>query len=220
MNKRHDDEFTDDELREMEAALHLIHAQRHALDGAAEHDESNGEDGGDEKISKEEARYRPGTASRHCEICSMFLDSEHDNKNGDGKCTLVEGPISPQGLCDYFERQKGRAVGGSTDHDRRVHYERVKGVAEPGSFKLPHHAVHKLGGGDGRTAGKVLRGLFGVDPEAPDIIPAETVHRLGGGDLKAGHRVLNKFLAMLRRGKAQSRDDSIPQPDRHHGRIR
>lgn len=193
---KHDDEFTDDELREMEAALHLVHAQRHALaDGGEAHND------GDEKITKRDAHYRPGTTHRFCEACSMFLYPHGDTKNGDGECSLVEGNISPAALCDHFERQKG----GEVEHDDgKVHYERVKGVASPGSFRLPHHAVHALGGRDGRTAGKVLRSLFAVDPDSPDIVPAETVRHLGHGDINAGHRVLRKFLAMMRRGKANA----------------
>jgi hypothetical protein len=82
MNKHHDDEFSDDELREMEAALHLIHAQRHVHDGAADDETDEGEH--DDKITKRAAHYRPGTTHRHCEVCSMFVFPHHDNKNGDG----------------------------------------------------------------------------------------------------------------------------------------
>jgi hypothetical protein len=69
------------------------------------------DDDGDEKISKAQAHYRIGTEQRHCELCSMYRHSKYDNKGSDGECTLVQGPISPQGFCDYFERQKDRAVG-------------------------------------------------------------------------------------------------------------
>jgi hypothetical protein len=216
MNKHDDEKFTDDELPEMEAALHLVHAQRHALDGAADHDDEANDD---EKISKQEAHYRPGTTHRFCEACSMFLYPHRDTKDGDGGCSLVAGNISPAALCDHFERQKERAAGGPADQDeshRGVYYERVKGVASPGSFRLPHHAIHKLGGGDGRTAGKVLKSLFAVDPDSPDIIPAETVRHLGHGDLRAGRRVLEKFIARLRRPGVQS---IIEQPDGNGGRA-
>ena len=73
---------------------------------------------------------------------------EHgDNKHGYGTCLSVEGDISPNALRQYFERKR----------EHGVHYERVKGVAEPESFRLPHHAVRALGKGDPCTAGRVQR---------------------------------------------------------------
>src|SRR5215468_7460146 len=73
---------------------------------------------------------------------------EHgDNKHGYGTCMSVEGDISPNALCDYFERKR----------EHGVHYERVMGVAEPESFRLPRHAVRALGKGDPCTAGRVQR---------------------------------------------------------------
>lgn len=199
-HKHPDDEpFSDQELAEIQAALHLIAAERHAL---ADDDEADD----DEKITKKEAHYRPGTAHRHCEICSMFRHG--DNRPDDtGTCTSVEGDISPNALCDYFARQKGRAVGGAADDqgehdDGRVRYERVRGVPEPGSFRLPHHAVHALGAGDGRTAGRVIASLFGPGAgDNPTVIHPDIVRELGHGDAKAGARVLKKFVSMVgRRG--------------------
>lgn len=88
----------------------------------------------------------------------------------------------------------------------------VKEAADGGAVDDPHHAVEALGAGDGRTAGMVLKQLFAVDADSPDIVPAETVQALGHGDHKTGHRVLNRFVQMLRKGKAESRN-AIPQPD-------
>jgi hypothetical protein len=92
-----------------------------------------------------------------------------------------------------------------------VHYERI-GLAEPGGFRLPHHAVHALGKGDPRTAGRVIASMFGTSADDPLTIPPETVRALGGP------RVLQRFVQMLRGSKAQSQ--VVEQPDRHHGRVR
>src|SRR5262249_7901360 len=75
-------------------------------------------------------------------------------KQGYGTCMSVEGDISPNALCHYFERKR----------EHGVHYERVMGVAEPESFRLPHHAVRALGKGDPCTAGRAATeaGLTGM----------------------------------------------------------
>jgi hypothetical protein len=133
---------------------------------------------------------------------------------------VTDDDFTPQELAEMqaalhliaAERDVKEAADGGAVDDRKVHYERVKGVASPGSFRLPHHAVEALGAGDGRTAGMVLKQLFAVDADSPDIVPAETVQALGHGDHKTGHRVLNRFVQMLRKGKAESRN-AIPQPD-------
>ncbi len=79
-----------------------------------------------------------------------------------------------------------------------VWYERVRGVAEPGSFHMPRHATEALGGGDLRTAGAVLARLFRVDPESPTVIPAAAVKHIGGGNMTNGRRVLQRFISKLR----------------------
>jgi hypothetical protein len=200
-HKHPDDEpFSDDELRHMEAGLALIEAQHHAL---AEGKEADAD--GDEKITKQEAHYRPGTAHRFCEACSMFLYPHRDNRNGDGECSLVEGTISPSALCDHYERKKERAAGGAADQDEddsgKVHYERVAGVAPPGSFRLSHHAVRALGQNDPRTAGRVISSLFGQGVNGdPTVVHPDVVRDLGHGDVKTGHRVLQRFVQRLGRG--------------------
>src|SRR5262249_33790992 len=101
-------------------AVHYERVQCFADGGAVSKDDG-------EKISKHEARYRLGTEHRHCELCSMYRHPEHDNKNGDGECTLVEGPISPQGTCRYFERKRGRDDGGSiVEQPDGGHYRQMK----------------------------------------------------------------------------------------------
>ena len=49
------------------------------------------------KATKHEADYRIGTPTNHCKLCTMFRPPHG--------CTSVLGKISPQGLCDYFERK-------------------------------------------------------------------------------------------------------------------
>jgi hypothetical protein len=143
----------------------------------AQHDTVEDEEDDDGKIDKDDANYRLGSEHRHCELCHMFLHSERDGKGCDGECTLVEGRISPQGLCDYFERQKGRAI--------------------DGSFYLARDVIERLGAGDLRIGGKAVAELFG-SRDGRTIHP-DAVRRLGDGDIAAGHRVLRKFVAGLRR---------------------
>jgi hypothetical protein len=64
--------------------------------------------------------------------------------------------------------------------------------------ELPHDVVNKLGGGNPRAAGTVMRKLFAVNPESPTTIPAATVRALGHGDPSAGYRVLQKFAQLIR----------------------
>src|SRR5438552_15678301 len=69
-------------------------------------------------------------------------------------------------------------------------------MAEP--FSVPHDVVARLGNGDPRVAGSVLRRMFGVSPENPTIVPADVVRELGGGDINAGRKVLARFAQLLR----------------------
>src|SRR6516225_9080985 len=79
-------------------AVHYVRVNAFASGGAVGHVYDDGE-----KITKEEARYRLGTERRRCGLCSMFV--RDDGEHGDGRCTLVEGSISPHGTCKYFERK-------------------------------------------------------------------------------------------------------------------
>lgn len=55
-------------------------------------------------MTKAQAHYRAGEGTRRCSNCSMY---------GDHSCSLVSGEISPNGLCDHFQRS-----GGMRDHGR------------------------------------------------------------------------------------------------------
>lgn len=48
------------------------------------------------KAPKAKANYRPGSPAKRCADCSMFQPPS--------ACSAVKGKISPQGLCDYFEK--------------------------------------------------------------------------------------------------------------------
>lgn len=52
------------------------------------------------KFTQEEVNYRPATSeSRECEGCWKFLPRT-------GRCLRVAGSISPEGVCDKWEREK------------------------------------------------------------------------------------------------------------------
>jgi hypothetical protein len=68
------------------------------------------------------------------------------------------------------------------------------------SFRLPRDVIDKLGNGDPQAGGAVVHGMFGIEPDGdPSVIHADVVRDIGHGDIKAGRRVLEKFIAMLRR---------------------
>lgn len=115
----------------------------------------------------------------------------------------------------HLLREQHEREGGADDS--KAWYERIpiKGMAPHGAFRLPHHAVKALGGGDPHVAGAVLAHLLHVDPDNPLTVDHNTVRDIGNGDLNAGHRVLRKFVAMLR-----SRNTRITQPDGNHATAR
>jgi len=100
----------------------------------------------------------------------------------------------------------------------------IKGRPPRGSFTLPDDVVDHLGDGDPRVAGSVLHGMFGLAPatgeDDPRVIDPDVVREIGHGSASAGRRVLEKFVAMLRR---QSRDGGVTlhytgrQHDDDHG---
>jgi hypothetical protein len=85
-----------------------------------------------------------------------------------------------------------------------------------GSFTLPDSAVDALGAGDPKVAGMVLAHLFGLRPFTgegdPRVVDPDVVADIGHGSLVKGHRVLKRFVQMLRRQGAQPHDDYL-QPD-------
>jgi len=104
-----------------------------------------------------------------------------------------------------------------TQH-RGLWYEQPKIKNRPprNSFTLPDDVVSHLGGGDARAAGMVLAGMFHLAPLAdgddPRVIDPDVVANIGHGSLAAGRRVLEKFVARIRRQGAPQR---IEQPDNH-----
>lgn len=55
-----------------------------------------------EKMEQADVNYRVGETGNECSSCVNFIE--------EGECTLVNGTISPKGLCDLFtplEQQGG-----------------------------------------------------------------------------------------------------------------
>jgi hypothetical protein len=92
----------------------------------------------------------------------------------------------------------------------------IKGRPPRNSYTLPDSAVDALGNGDPQTAGMVLAHLFGLGPFTgegdPRVIDPDVVADIGHGSLVKGHRVLTRFVQMLRR---QGAPQHIEQPDGH-----
>lgn len=88
---------------------------------------------------------------------------------------------------------------------QKVHYERVpmKGTAPHGSFRVPDDVVAALGHGDPEMGIIVLYDMFASEPYlsngTPRILTPEIVRDIGHGSLSAGRRVLEKFVALIRR---------------------
>jgi hypothetical protein len=109
-------------------------------------------------------------------------------------------------------------------HQGRMHYTMppVAGMAPPGSFRIPRDIFEKLGDGDLKTGGAVVHGMFGIedDPADPTIIHPHVVRIIGNGSLAAGRKMLERFVARVRR---QSREgvvlehDGLQHDDGHHG---
>jgi hypothetical protein len=101
-------------------------------------------------------------------------------------------------------------------HNGRLHYTMppVRGMPAPGSFRIPRDVFEALGDGDLKVGGAIIHQMFGIedDPEDPTIVHPHAVRIIGNGNINAGRRVLEKFVARVRR---QPRNDSIEQPDGH-----
>jgi hypothetical protein len=52
------------------------------------------------KVSKQSVRYSQGVAHRKCSLCSMWRPP--------ASCSLVAGRISPEAVCDKFERKRAK----------------------------------------------------------------------------------------------------------------
>jgi hypothetical protein len=101
----------------------------------------------------------------------------------------------------------------------------VKGLPPRGAFTLPNDIIGTLGDGDPKAAGHVIHSTFGIEPFASDhdprVIDSDVVRDIGHGNLNAGHRVLKKFVAMLRAQKRYhgERYRVVPQPDGNHAIV-
>jgi hypothetical protein len=101
----------------------------------------------------------------------------------------------------------------------------VRGMAPPGSFRIPKDVFAALGDGDLKVGGAVIHQMFGIedDPEDPTIIHPHAVRIIGNGSLAAGRRVLERFVAQVRRSaghhgwRAEEGEDGVTL---HHGRAR
>jgi hypothetical protein len=112
-------------------------------------------------------------------------------------------------------------------HNGKLHYSPVpvRGMPLPGSYRVPKEAVAALGQGDMKLGGYVLHAMLGVEdsPEDPTVIHPHVVRIIGNGSLAAGRRVLERFVAQVRRSadhhgwRAEEGEDGVTL---HHGRVR
>jgi hypothetical protein len=128
--------------------------------------------------------------------------------------TLKDEDFSPEDLTGirrgWLALTKERAYSG-----RGVHYEQpeIRGQPPRGSFRLSRRDVLALGKGGLQAGGRVGAHMFSVEPgDDPTIIHESVVRDIGHGSLVKGHRVLQKWVATLRR---QPHNSSIEQPDNH-----
>jgi hypothetical protein len=77
----------------------------------------------------------------------------------------------------------------------------VRGMPPRGSFKIPPDIIDKLGEGDPKIGGAIIHQMFGIEdnPDDPTVIDPNVVRLIGHGDLAKGHKVLKRFVQMLRR---------------------
>jgi hypothetical protein len=101
----------------------------------------------------------------------------------------------------------GRTAASSTTRCRTC-----AGCPAPGSFRIPKDIFAALGDGDLKLGGFIVHRMFGIedDPDDPTIIHPDAVRIIGHGNLNAGRRVLEKFVARVRR---QGAPQHIEQPD-------
>jgi hypothetical protein len=109
-------------------------------------------------------------------------------------------------------------------HGGKMHYQMpaVRGMAPPGSFRLPRDVVNKLGDGDPKAGGAVIHQMFGVedDPDDPTIVHGDVVKIIGNGSLAAGRRVLERFIQRVRHGDRDGvtlEHDASTMGNGHHG---
>jgi hypothetical protein len=118
----------------------------------------------------------------------------------------------------YREHVEDKAYRGQTHYTMPP----VRGMAPPGSFRIPRDVIDALGDGDPKTGGAVAHGMFGLedDPEDPTIIHGNVVRLLGNGSLAAGRRVLERFVQRVRHGDREGvvlEHDVSAMENGHHG---
>jgi hypothetical protein len=91
-------------------------------------------------------------------------------------------------------------------HQGKMHYSPipVRGIL-PGSFRIPRDVFEALGDGDLKLGGYIVHAMFGIedDPERPDLVGPSALRIVGDGSLAAGRRVLDRWVAQVRK---QSRE--------------
>ena len=109
-------------------------------------------------------------------------------------------------------------------HGGRLHYSPVpvRGMAPPGSFRIPRDVFAALGQGDLKVGGAVAHAMFGIedDPDDPTYVHPHAVRIIGNGNLAAGRKVLEKFVARVRHGARDGvvlEHDGLQHNDGHHG---
>lgn len=109
-------------------------------------------------------------------------------------------------------------------HGGKLHYSMppVRGMAPPGSFRIPKDVFAALGDGDLKAGGAVAHAMFGIedDPERPDRIHPHAVRIIGNGNINAGRRILEKFVARVRHGAREGvilEHDGLQHDDGGHG---
>jgi hypothetical protein len=98
----------------------------------------------------------------------------------------------------------------------------VRGMPPSGSFRIPKDVFEALGQGDLKLGGLIVHQMFGIedDPDDATILHPHVLRIIGGSDLATGRKVLERFVARVRR---QSRDgvvlhhDGRQHDDGHHG---
>ena len=98
-------------------------------------------------------------------------------------------------------------------HGGKLHYTMpdVRGMPAPGSSESRRMFFAALGDGDLKLGGAVVHAMFGIqDAGDPTTVHPHVIRILGHGNINAGRRVLEKFIARVRR---QSRDGVILEHD-------
>jgi hypothetical protein len=149
----------------------------------------------------------PDALTRHCASSPQTNDTgREERKFHCGLHKAIQGARRAAIRRGWHALTKERAYAGPG-----VHYEQpaIRGQPPRGSYRLPRDLIAHLGKGDVKAGAAVAAGMFSVEPgDDPTIIHPDVVRDLGHGSVAAGRRVLERFVAMLRRQGAQS--DVIP----------